>query len=117
MLSGCLAGSGFSNTAVFGSSGLDGTASKTSPVFSQEAGGVEVEASVFTLKFIKTKSKLRGFPGGPVVKSSPIHAGGVGSIPGWGAEIPTCLVAPTTRTCNRSNMVTHLIKALKNGSH
>ena len=28
------------------------------------------------------------FPGGPVVKTSPSHAGGVGSIPGRGAKIP-----------------------------
>ena len=27
------------------------------------------------------------FPGGPVVKTLPSNAGGVG-IPGWGAEIP-----------------------------
>ena len=28
------------------------------------------------------------FPGGPVVKTSPSNAGGVGSIPDWGAKIP-----------------------------
>ena len=28
------------------------------------------------------------FPGGPVVKTSPSSAGGVGSIPSWGAKIP-----------------------------
>ena len=28
------------------------------------------------------------FPGGPVVKTSPSNAGGVGSIPGRGAKIP-----------------------------
>ena len=30
-------------------------------------------------------------PGGPVVKTSPSDAAGVGSIPGWGAEIPHTL--------------------------
>ena len=28
------------------------------------------------------------FPGGPGVQTSPSNAGGVGSIPGWGAKIP-----------------------------
>ena len=31
---------------------------------------------------------LRDFPGGQVVKNSPPIAGDVGSIPGWGTEIP-----------------------------
>ena len=31
---------------------------------------------------------LRGFPGGPVVKTSPSNAGGMGSIPGRRAKIP-----------------------------
>ena len=32
--------------------------------------------------------RFRDFPGGPVVETSPSNAGGVGSIPGWGAKIP-----------------------------
>ena len=31
------------------------------------------------------------FPGGLVVKSSPFNAGGAGSIPCWGAQIPNAL--------------------------
>ena len=31
------------------------------------------------------------FPGGPVVKTSPSNAGGVGSIPGRGDKIPHAL--------------------------
>ena len=31
---------------------------------------------------------LRDFPGGPVVKTLPSNAGGVGSIPGLGTKIP-----------------------------
>ena len=31
---------------------------------------------------------MRDFPGGPVVKTLPSNAGGVDSIPGWGADIP-----------------------------
>ena len=44
--------------------------------------------------------KCRDFPGGPVVKTSPSNVGSVGSIPGQGAKIPTCLVAkkPKHRT-------------------
>ena len=38
-----------------------------------------------------TKKLLRDFPGGPVVKTSPSNAGGVGSIPGWGARVPHAL--------------------------
>ena len=32
--------------------------------------------------------KKRDFPGGPVVKSLPCHAGDTGLIPGWGTKIP-----------------------------
>ena len=28
------------------------------------------------------------FPGGPLVKNPPCHAGDMGSIPGWGNKIP-----------------------------
>ena len=34
---------------------------------------------------------LGGFPGGPVVKTSPSNAGGIGLIHGWGANIPYAL--------------------------
>ena len=38
------------------------------------------------------EKECRGhFPGGPVVKTSPSNAGGVGSIPGLGAKSPRCL--------------------------
>ena len=30
----------------------------------------------------------KDFPGGPVVKNLPCHAGDAGSIPGWGTKIP-----------------------------
>ena len=33
-------------------------------------------------------SKCQNFPDDPVVKTLPSNAGGVGSIPGWGAKIP-----------------------------
>ena len=28
------------------------------------------------------------FPGSPAVKTLPSNAGGVGSVPGWGAKVP-----------------------------
>ena len=34
---------------------------------------------------------MKDFLGGPVVKTSPSNAGGVGSIPGQGAKIPHAL--------------------------
>ena len=37
------------------------------------------------------EKKHRDFPSGPVVKSSPSHSGGVGSIPGQVAKIPHAL--------------------------
>lgn len=33
-------------------------------------------------------SDLGGFPGGPLVKTTPSNAEGVGSVPGRGAKIP-----------------------------
>ena len=37
---------------------------------------------------MNTKGRSRGFPGGAVVENLPANAGGVGSVPGWGAKIP-----------------------------
>ena len=34
------------------------------------------------------KSEIKGFPDGPVVKTSPSKAGGVSLIPGQGIKIP-----------------------------
>ena len=58
----------------------------------------------------------RDFPGGPVVKTSPSNAGGVGSNPGQGAEIPHASQTKKTKTnqkqyCNKFN------KDFKNGPH
>ena len=78
-----LAVSWFSKHGCFWAPGV-GAASKTASVFNQEAGSVRGEASVLTLKFIKMKSKLRDFPGGPAVKNSPLHAEGCGVNPGLG---------------------------------
>ena len=41
-------------------------------------------------------SNFRNFPSSPVVKTLPSNAGGVGSIPGWGAKIPRGWLAVKT---------------------
>ena len=43
------------------------------------------------------KCMLRGFPGGPVVKTLPCNVGGVDSIPGWAAKVPKCLVVKKSK--------------------
>ena len=42
------------------------------------------------------------FPGGPVVKTSPSNAGGVGSIPGRGAKVPHVSWPKEKETKNRT---------------
>ena len=49
---------------------------------------VELRASLEPSVSIRTSSGHRDFPGGPVVKTPPSGAGGVGLIPGGGAKIP-----------------------------
>ena len=40
--------------------------------------------TIISIKMSKKKQKLRGFPGGPVVKNPPANAGDTGSSPGPG---------------------------------
>ena len=49
------------------------------------------------------------FPGGPVVKTSPSNAGGVGSIPGRGAKIPRAS-RPKNQNRKQNNIVANSIK-------
>ena len=56
------------------------------------------------------KFHLGDFRGGPVVKTSPSNAGGVGSIPGWGAKTPR---ASWPKKQNKISVATDLIKTLK----
>ena len=56
------------------------------------------------------------FPGGPVIKTLPSNAGGVGSIPGGGAKIPHASRSKNQNIkqkqyCNKFN------KDFKNGPH
>jgi len=73
-----------------------------------------------TINVHHSKIMVRSFPGCSVVKTSPSNAGGVGSIPGWGAKIPHALRPKNKKQnkqqkqyCNRSNVVTDSIKTLK----
>ena len=68
-------------------------------------------------KEIKKNKELRNFPGGLVVKNSLSSAGGVGSIPGWGAKIPHASQPKNQSINDRSNIVTNSIKDFKNGPH
>ena len=43
------------------------------------------------IKIALLKHMLRNFPGGPVVKTLPSKARGVGLIPGYGVKIPCAL--------------------------
>ena len=56
---------------------------------------VDVETKVLLSSFLLTPSQPQGwdFLGGPMVKTSPSRSWDGGSIPGQGAEIPTCLLA------------------------
>ena len=54
------------------------------------------------------KDKLRGLPGGPVVKTSPSNAGGAGSIPGRGAKIPR---ASRPQNQNKTEAILHQVQS------
>ena len=55
----------------------------------------------------------RDFPGGPVAKTWFSNAGGVGSIPAWGANIPYGSQSENQNMNNRSSGITNSIKTLK----
>ena len=58
---------------------------------------------IFTWMFIAALFIIasREFPGGPVVKTPPSNAGGLGSIPGWGTKIPHAI------RCSKTNKQTN----------
>ena len=58
---------------------------------------VITKTSGFSLLADQNLHDDRTSPGGPVVKTSPSNAGGVGSIPGWGAKIPYASLAKKTK--------------------
>ena len=59
---------------------------------------------------------MEDFPGGPVVKTSPSNAGGVGLIPGRGAKIPHASW-PKNRNIKQKQYCNKFNKDLKNGPH
>ena len=59
---------------------------------------------------------MRDFPGGPVVKTSPSNAGGVGLIPGPGAKIPHASW-PQNQTIKQKQYCNKFNKDFKNGPH
>ena len=53
------------------------------------------------LLYLKTLSASQDFPGGLVVKNPPSNSGHMGSIPGWGTQIPQVamkILPSTTKT-------------------
>ena len=71
---------------------------------------------VCLLETSRLKSSHCDFPGGPVVKTSPSNAGGVGSIPGWGAKIPHAL-GPKNQNIEQKQYCNTFNKDSKNGPH
>ena len=59
---------------------------------------------------------MRDFPGGPVVKTSPSNAGGVGLIPGRGAKIPYAS-RPKNQNMKQKQYCDKFNKDFKNGPH
>ena len=51
-----------------------------------------------------------------MVKTSPSNAGGTGSIPGWGAEIPPAL-RPKNQNIKQEQYCNKFNKDFKNGPH
>ena len=51
-------------------------------------GGGDTTFFYVFLKFFITEKNFRDFPSGPVVKTLPFNAEGVGSIPSWATEVP-----------------------------
>ena len=52
-----------------------------------------------------------------MVKTSPFNAGGVGSIPGWGAKIPHALRAKKPKNIKQKQYCNKFNKGFKSGPH
>ena len=59
------------------------------------------------------QTRSEGFPGRPVIKTSPSSVGGVGLIPGWGAKILHVSGSKKQNIKNRSNMGTNSTTTFK----
>ena len=62
------------------------------------------------------KSDLKGFPDGPVVKTSPSKAGGASLIPGQRIKIPTAS-QPKNQNIKQKQYCNKFNKDFKNGLH
>ena len=63
---------------------------------------------------------VRDFPGGPVVKTSPFNARGMGLVPGWGTKIPNalCLENQNRRQYSKANLQSNIVTdSLNSGPH
>ena len=68
------------------------------------------------VKCVVKNHMVGDFPGGPVVKTSPSNAGGVGSTPGQGAKIPLTL-QPKNQNIKQKQYCNKFNKDFKNGPH
>ena len=68
------------------------------------------------ISLLKKWENHQDFPGGPVVKTSPSNAGGVGSIPGRGAKFPHAS-QPKKRIIKQKQYCNKFNKDFKNGPH
>ena len=69
------------------------------------------------MSFLFLKAVIRGdFPDGPVVRTSPSHAEGAGSIPGQGPQIPHALQSKN-QNVKQKQYCNKFKKDFKNGPH
>ena len=72
----------------------------------QKPAGASPGNTVLELSFPFLKERVWDFPGSPMVKNLPSHAGDASSIPGWGTKISTC---PKAATCMARLLSPHVI--------
>ena len=72
-----------------------------------------LKLNIVSLRVIALKI-IRDFLGSPVVKTLPSNAGGVGSIPGWGAKIPHAS-GPKNQNIKQKQDCNKFNKDFKNG--
>ena len=72
----------------------------------QKPAGASPRNTALELSFPFLKERVWDFPGGPVVKKLPSHAGDASSIPGWGTKTSTCHEAAACMAQLLSTLVT-----------
>ena len=72
-----------------------------------------LKLNIVSLRVIALKI-IRDFLGSPVVKTLPSNAGGVGSIPGWGAKVPHAS-GPKNQNIKQKQDCNKFNKDFKNG--